>query len=88
MKHAVVLGASMGGLSAARALVGFYDRITVVDRDPLPAEVGHRRGVPQAKHFHTILLRGMEALDGMFPGLSDELIAGGALRVGFNVDAR
>ncbi|WP_367130021.1 FAD-dependent oxidoreductase [Saccharothrix sp. HUAS TT1] len=88
MTHAVVLGASMGGLSAARALVGSYDRITVVDRDPLPTEVGHRRGVPQAKHFHTILSRGMTALDGMYPGLSDELVAAGALRVGFTVDSR
>ncbi|QQQ78386.1 hypothetical protein IOD16_07975 [Saccharothrix sp. 6-C] len=88
MTHAVVLGASMGGLLAARALVGSYDRITVVDRDPLPEDGGHRRGVPQAKHFHTILLRGEQALDGMFPGLTDELVAAGALRVGFNVDAR
>ena len=88
MTHAVVLGASMGGLSAARALVGHYDRITVVDRDPLHEDAVHRRGVPQAKHFHTILLRGAQALDRMFPGLTDELVAAGALRVGFNVDAR
>ena len=82
MKHAVVLGASMGGLLAARALVGSYDRITVVERDQLPEDVAHRRGVPQAKHFHTILLRGKQALDGMFPGLTDELVAAGAIRVG------
>ncbi|GAB2976912.1 FAD-binding monooxygenase [Saccharothrix stipae] len=88
MTHAVVMGASMGGLLAARALVGSYDRITVVDRDPLPADVGHRRGVPQAKHFHTILLRGKQVLDEMFPGLTDELVAEGAVPVGFNVDAR
>ncbi|MEV8443088.1 2-polyprenyl-6-methoxyphenol hydroxylase-like oxidoreductase [Actinosynnema sp. NPDC051121] len=88
MTHAVVLGASMGGLMAARALVGSYDRITVVDRDRLPEDGGHRRGVPQAKHFHTILLRGKQVLDGMFPGLTDELVAAGAIRVGFTVDAR
>ncbi|MGV9363567.1 FAD-dependent oxidoreductase [Amycolatopsis sp. NPDC003731] len=88
MTHAVVLGASMGGLLAARALVGSYDRITVVDRDPLAADVVHRRGVPQARHFHTILLRGKDALDEMFPGFSAELVAAGAVPVGFNVDAR
>ncbi|MER5268201.1 2-polyprenyl-6-methoxyphenol hydroxylase-like oxidoreductase [Actinosynnema sp. NPDC002837] len=88
MTHAVVLGASMGGLLAARALVGFYDRITVVDRDPLTEDAVHRKGVPQAKHFHTILLRGKQALDVMFPGLTDELVDAGGLRVGFNVDAR
>lgn len=31
--HAVVLGASMGGLLAARVLADFYDRVAVVERD-------------------------------------------------------
>ncbi|MFE9747425.1 FAD-dependent oxidoreductase [Saccharothrix saharensis] len=88
MTHAVVLGASMGGLLAARALVGVYDRVTVVDRDPLPEDVGHRRGVPQARHFHTILVRGLRAMEEMFPGLTDELVADGAIEVGFTVDSR
>jgi len=43
--HAVVLGASMGGLPAARVLADFYDRVTVVERDNFPAdpEVRHRQ---------------------------------------------
>jgi 2-polyprenyl-6-methoxyphenol hydroxylase-like FAD-dependent oxidoreductase len=88
MKHAVVLGASMGGLSAARALAGAYDRVTVVERDALTADVGHRRGVPQGKHFHTILLRGAQVLEEMFPGLSDDLVAAGAVRASFLDEAR
>ncbi|MFE2753593.1 FAD-dependent oxidoreductase [Actinosynnema sp. NPDC059335] len=88
MTHAVVLGASMGGLLAARALVGSYDRITVVDRDPLTGDGEHRRGVPQGRHFHTILLRGKQALDEMFPGLTADLVAAGAVPVGFTLDAR
>jgi hypothetical protein len=35
-EHAVVLGASIGGLLAARVLADFYERVTVVDRDLLP----------------------------------------------------
>jgi heterodisulfide reductase subunit A-like polyferredoxin len=31
---AVVLGASMGGLLAARALSGTFQRVTIVERDP------------------------------------------------------
>jgi 2-polyprenyl-6-methoxyphenol hydroxylase-like FAD-dependent oxidoreductase len=88
MTHAVVLGASMGGLSAARALVEAYDRVTVVERDVLVAEVGNRRGVPQGKHFHTILFRGAQVLEEMFPGLADELVAAGAVRVSFLDEAR
>ena len=34
--HAVVLGASMAGLLAARTLAEFFDTVTVVERDPLP----------------------------------------------------
>ncbi len=34
--HAVVLGASMGGLLAARVLADAYERVTVVERDLLP----------------------------------------------------
>jgi phytoene dehydrogenase-like protein len=44
--HAVVLGASMGGLLAARVLADFYDRVTVVERDTLPTDPVNRRGVP------------------------------------------
>ena len=38
--HAVVLGASMAGLLAARVLSDAYQRVTVVDRDTLPNKPG------------------------------------------------
>jgi 2-polyprenyl-6-methoxyphenol hydroxylase-like FAD-dependent oxidoreductase len=77
--HAVVLGASMGGLAAARVLADVYRRVTVVDRDMLPAPGVQRRGVPQGRHAHGLLARGREALEELFPGLTDELVAQGAL---------
>ena len=77
--HAVVIGASMGGLLAARALSGPYERVTVLDRDPeLPTDAQPRKGVPQGKHAHAILPGGAQQMDAMFPGLLDELEAGGA----------
>jgi 2-polyprenyl-6-methoxyphenol hydroxylase-like FAD-dependent oxidoreductase len=78
-KHAVVIGASMGGLLAARALVDHYDRVTVLDRDALPEQRAPRKGVPQGRHAHGLLARGREVLDQLFPGLSDELVAEGAV---------
>ena len=45
-EHAVVLGASIAGLLAARALTEAYERVTVVERDTLPAEGQARNGVP------------------------------------------
>jgi 2-polyprenyl-6-methoxyphenol hydroxylase-like FAD-dependent oxidoreductase len=42
--HAVVLGASMAGLLAARVLADFYESVTVVERDELPDTAANRRG--------------------------------------------
>jgi 2-polyprenyl-6-methoxyphenol hydroxylase-like FAD-dependent oxidoreductase len=46
-EHAVVIGASMGGLLAARALADFYGQVTVLERDVFPAADIPRKGVPQ-----------------------------------------
>ena len=78
-RHAVVIGASMGGLLAARVLAESHDRVTVVDRDELPPVGAQRKGVPQRRHAHGLLARGLTALEELFPGLTDELVARGAL---------
>jgi 2-polyprenyl-6-methoxyphenol hydroxylase-like FAD-dependent oxidoreductase len=76
--HAVVLGASLAGLLAARVLAAAYERVTVVERDPLPSTATNRRGVPQGRHAHVLLARGAQILDELFPGLLDDLVEGGA----------
>jgi 2-polyprenyl-6-methoxyphenol hydroxylase-like FAD-dependent oxidoreductase len=76
--HAVVLGASMAGLLAARVLSDAYERVTVVERDVLPNKPENRRGVPQGRHAHVLVPRGTQILDELFPGLLDDLVAGGA----------
>ena len=76
-EHAVVIGASMGGLVAAAALARHFDRVTVVERDELPASPAHRRGVPQSKHAHGFQPGGLAALDELRPGFRDELLADG-----------
>jgi 2-polyprenyl-6-methoxyphenol hydroxylase-like FAD-dependent oxidoreductase len=75
--HAVVLGAGMAGLLAARVLAEAYGRVTVVERDPLPDAAEHRRGVPHGRHAHLLVSRGTQILDELFPGLLDDLTAGG-----------
>jgi 2-polyprenyl-6-methoxyphenol hydroxylase-like FAD-dependent oxidoreductase len=77
-EHAVVLGASMAGLVAARALAEFFDVVTVVERDALSDAADHRRGVPQGRQIHGLLLRGAQALEELFPGILDELVGAGA----------
>jgi 2-polyprenyl-6-methoxyphenol hydroxylase-like FAD-dependent oxidoreductase len=77
-EHAVVLGASMGGLVAARVLADFYDEVTVVERDVLPQVAANRRGVPQGRHVHGLLGRGSAVLDELFPAFTVDLIEAGA----------
>jgi len=78
--HAIVIGASMGGLLAARALADHFARVTVVERDMLPTDIEQRKGVPQGEHAHGLLARGREIIEDFFPGITDELVARGAMR--------
>ena len=75
--HAVVVGGSMAGLLAARVLSDHYDRVTVLDRDALPAGLEGRRGVPQGRHAHCGCPR-RGAPRAALPGLGAELVAAGA----------
>jgi 2-polyprenyl-6-methoxyphenol hydroxylase-like FAD-dependent oxidoreductase len=76
--HSVVLGAGMAGLLAARVLSEFYETVTVVERDELPEIPVQRKGIPQGSHVHAFMSAGSHVLGRLFPGLLDELVAGGA----------
>lgn len=79
-RTAVVLGASMAGLLAARALSETFDHVIVIDRDDVTG-VGARKGVPQGHHAHGILAKGRAILEEFFPGLTAELAALGGTTV-------
>ena len=49
-KQAVVVGAGIGGLTAARVVADYFERVVVLDRDALPERAEPRAGVPQGKH--------------------------------------
>src|SRR5258708_6832833 len=86
-KQAVVIGAGMGGLTAAGALADRFDQVVVLERDTLPSESTYRAGTPQARHVHALLLSGQRALSELFPGFEQDLARAGAvpLRVGLDV---
>lgn len=86
--HAVVAGAGIGGLLAARVLSETFDRVTVIDRDALPARGVPRRGVPQGHHAHGLLSRGCEILEDLFPRLAADLVGAGALTCDIQNDVR
>jgi 2-polyprenyl-6-methoxyphenol hydroxylase-like FAD-dependent oxidoreductase len=84
---AVVLGGSAAGLCAAGALSPYFDHVLVLERDVLPADAEHRRGVPQSKHPHFLLNSGRRAIGALFPGFEEALIAAGGLHLMPSMDA-
>jgi 2-polyprenyl-6-methoxyphenol hydroxylase-like FAD-dependent oxidoreductase len=79
--HAVVVGGSLAGLVTARVLADHFERVTVLERDRYPDGPLPRKGVPQARHLHALLLRGRQILEEVFPGIGEELRQAGALGV-------
>src|SRR5687768_5430774 len=66
-KQAVVLGGSMAGLAAAKALSNHYEKVIVIERDTPAAEAAPRKGTPQSHHAHALLKSGENALNKLFP---------------------
>jgi len=87
-KQAVVIGAGMGGLTAAGALADHFDQVLVLERDTLPSEPAHRAGTPQARHVHALLLSGQRALGELFPGFEQDLARAGAVPLRAGLDVR
>ncbi len=76
---AVVLGGSVAGLCAAGALADHFEQVIILERDVLPSDAEHRRGVPQSKHPHFLLNGGRRAIGTLFPGFEEDLISAGGM---------
>ncbi len=79
--NVIVIGASMAGLLAARALADHFEQVTLLERDTFPAPGENRKGVPQGKHTHVLLERGRDIMERFLPGLTDELTRHGAVTI-------
>ncbi|SEF01900.1 2-polyprenyl-6-methoxyphenol hydroxylase [Streptomyces sp. 2112.3] len=77
MKRAVVLGGSIAGLYAARVLSDHADDVVILEADDLE-EDGTGRGAPHRQQLHALLSMGHAHLERWFPGITGELVAGGA----------
>jgi len=85
---AVVIGASISGLMAARALSNHFGKVIVFERDSLADDEHPRKGVPQAHHVHVLLTSGLDALEHYFPGIVDEMVREGVDRMAWSEDMR
>lgn len=77
--QAVVLGGSVAGLLTASVLADSYRSVVVVERDVLPSQPDHRRGVPHGRHAHGLLPSGLRLVEELLPGFTAEAVARGAL---------
>ncbi len=80
-QHAVVIGASMAGLLAARALSNHFEHVTIIERDRLAEQVETRKGVPQGRHVHLLLAKGQAIVQEYFPDFYTEFAQDGAVPV-------
>src|SRR3981081_1770976 len=87
-RHAIVVGAGIAGLAAAKALSSSFETVTVFERDALPSEPIARIGTPQARQIHVLLRGGLDALIGFLPELETELERAGDCRVHVGSHAR
>jgi 2-polyprenyl-6-methoxyphenol hydroxylase-like FAD-dependent oxidoreductase len=53
--------------------------VTLIERDELPAGATSRKGVPQGRHAHVLLVAGERVIRELLPGLMEELVEGGAV---------
>jgi 2-polyprenyl-6-methoxyphenol hydroxylase-like FAD-dependent oxidoreductase len=86
--HAVVIGAGMAGLTAAQAISRHFGKVTIIERDVLPAEPAPRSGTPQCQHAHALLAGGLQALQTLFPGFEKDLAEAGAVKIRTGKDIR
>jgi 2-polyprenyl-6-methoxyphenol hydroxylase-like FAD-dependent oxidoreductase len=86
--HAIVVGGSVTGLLAARVLSERFDQVTIVERDTLQEGAAARRGVPQARHVHVLLVRGQYVLESLFPGFIAALVTRGATQIDNGTELR
>lgn len=78
-ERAVVLGASMAGLLAARVLSERFAEVVLLERDELATRAAPRKGTPHAIHPHGLLARGREVLEELFPGFTQSMVDQGGL---------
>jgi 2-polyprenyl-6-methoxyphenol hydroxylase-like FAD-dependent oxidoreductase len=85
-QHAVVVGASIAGLVAARVLAEHFDRVTAIEQDELSDRPAIHKSVPQGHHLHAMLPGGIKVMSSLYPAFTGELMRRGATRVSLGRD--
>jgi 2-polyprenyl-6-methoxyphenol hydroxylase-like FAD-dependent oxidoreductase len=83
-QQAVVIGAGIAGLAAARALSDSFKQVLVPERD-LSMDRAPRSGVPQGKQPLALSIGGLRALTQLFPRFIEQLLKSGAVAYDYRI---
>jgi flavin-dependent dehydrogenase len=80
-RHAVVVGASVAGLIAARVLAEHFDEVTAIEQDQLSDQPIIHKSVPQGHHLHAMLAGGIKVMSSLYPDFTEDLVRRGTTKV-------
>ncbi len=88
MEKAIVIGGSIAGKLAAKALSHSFRKVIILEADQRWEEKAPRKRVPQSYHPHVLLKGGEEAIEKLFPHFLDQLIEDGSIVNNFTRDLK
>ena len=80
-ERAIIIGGGIAGKLAARVVSDYFTEVLVIERDPKPEGPTPRKGAPQGEHLHALLHAGENGLESLFPGITEEFYASGAIKI-------
>lgn len=85
---AIVIGGSMAGKFAAKALSTSFKEVIILDVGEKWDGKASRKRVPQSDHPHVLLKGGEKAIEELFPTITNELIEAGSIINNFTRDLK
>ncbi|HGG0583350.1 MULTISPECIES: FAD-dependent oxidoreductase [Bacillus] len=85
---AIVIGGSMAGKLAAKALSTSFKEVIIIEAGERWDGKSSRKRVPQSNHPHVLLKGGENAIEELFPTITNELIEAGSIINNFTRDLK
>ncbi|MED2801414.1 NAD(P)/FAD-dependent oxidoreductase [Bacillus thuringiensis] len=85
---AIVIGGSVAGKFAAKALSTSFKEVIIIEAGERWDGKSSRKRVPQSNHPHVLLKGGENAIEELFPNITNELIEAGSIINNFTRDLK
>ncbi len=85
-QKAIIIGGGISGKLAARVLSDYFQEVILLERDDEPIGPFPRKGARQGEHLHALLHAGHYGLEELFPGITENFYASGAVKINSTKD--